>query len=133
MTPVSKEDGWLLLVSLLIAAALWFNVSMQRQEVIAEKEYSGIKMRVVGISSTLESEIKPEKVDVLLRGLPQELVKIMPEDLDVTIDLTGLSEGKWFVTPQGIVPRRRTYIVKMIPEKIEVVLKARSPQIQSNK
>lgn len=132
MKPVSKEDAILILVSLLIAIALWFNVSTQRQEAIAEKEFPGIKMRVVGLANQLECEIRPEKVNVLLRGLPRELVKITSEDIDVTIDLTGLSEGKWFVNPQGNASGRGVDIVKIIPEKIEVILKAKSPKIGSN-
>jgi YbbR domain-containing protein len=132
MRPVSKEDVTLLLVSLLIALALWFNVSMQRQETVAEKEFTGIKTRDVGLANNLNSEIRPEKVNIILRGLPEELAKIMPEDIDVTIDLTGLSEGKWYVTPQGSVLGRRADIVKITPERIEVILKARSPQIQND-
>jgi len=134
MKAVSKEDTELILVSLIIAVALWFNVTMGRQTsiAIAEKQFLGVKVQIVGLPVQFDCEVKPDKLDVLLRGLPNDLSKVNTEDVKMTIDLTGLSEGKWFVTPQGNVAEKRTYVVKVIPDRIEVILKPHidKPKVQ---
>ena len=125
MRKATKEDIGLMVISIFIAVALWFNVSIGRQETIAEKQFLGIKLRIVGLSSRFDCDIVPEKVDVLLRGVPTDLSKVNPEDVNLILDLTGLTEGKWFVIPQGTVPDRKSYVVKITPERIEVTLKSK--------
>ena len=128
MSSVSKEDIGLLIISFIIALALWINISVGRQESIAEKQILGISPRVTGLSDRFAFELKPDKVDVLLQGSPKALSKINPEDIQLTIDLTGYTEGRWVVTPRGTVPDpQRVRVVKTIPDKIEVGLKQRSP------
>ena len=130
MRKVTKEDIGLLVISLFIAIVLWFNVSIGRQETIAEKQFLGVKLHVIGLSNHYDCEINPQKVDVLLRGVPTDLSKVNPEDVNLTLDLTGLTEGKWFVIPQGTVPGRRSYVVKIIPDRIEVTLKEHVAHIE---
>ena len=131
MSRISKGDIGLVAISLLIALALWINVSVNRQETIAEKQIFGINLHVMGLSDQFDLEYKPEKVDILLQGSPSALSKVTPEDVRLTIDLTGYTEGRWVVTPKGTVSDPlKAQIVKTTPDKIEVVLKTKSPKTQ---
>ena len=126
MSRISKGDIGLFAISLLIALALWVNVSVNRQETVAEKQIFGINLHVIGLSDRFDVEYKPEKVDILLQGSPRALSKINAEDIQLTIDLTGYTEGRWVVTPRGILPDpQKAQIVKTTPDKIEVVLKTK--------
>ena len=101
------------------------------QETVAEKQIFGINLHVMGLSDQFDLEYKPEKVDILLQGSPSALSKVTPEDVRLTIDLTGYTEGRWVVTPKGTVSDPlKAQIVKTTPDKIEVVLKTKSPKTQ---
>ena len=129
MTKLTKEDFGLWIISLVIAVVLWVNSTVGRQETIAEKQLVGINLRAVGSSDRFILDYKPGKVDVVLKGSPDDLSKISPEDVRVTIYLSRLTDaGKWFVVPQiRFQESQGVTNVKIIPDKIEVTLTEKVP------
>ena len=121
---LSKEDLGLFLVSFIVAMALWFNIALSREETQAEKPLLDVKVNVTNVSTKLDYEIRPRYVNVILQGSTKSLSKVTPDEINIMVDMYGLTEGKWHVFPRATVPEPGSMrIVKIIPERIDVTLR----------
>jgi YbbR domain-containing protein len=120
---LNKEDLGLFLVSFIVAMALWFNIALSREETQAEKPILDVKVNVTNVSTKLDYEIRPRYVNVVLQGSTKALSKVTADEINITVDMYGLTEGQWHVFPRATVPEPgRMRIVKIIPERIDVTL-----------
>lgn len=67
------------------------------------------------------ASIKPEKVEVLLRGPTESIEKLKGTDIKVSVDLQGLDRGVHRVTPKIIAPKG-VRILKVVPPVLEITL-----------
>ena len=126
MTQFTKEDMGILLISFVIAVALWMNVAIGRQESIAEKQILGIKTHIQGQIARYHYRISPQSVDIRLQGTPKSLSKIGPGDISVSLDIANLGEGHWRVSPVGNVSNSSPVrIVEILPEMIDVTISSK--------
>ncbi|MBC8447208.1 MAG: hypothetical protein H8D78_05615 [Chloroflexi bacterium] len=74
---------------------------------------------IQGLSDALRAELSPQAVDVLVAGPLPRLETLSPSDVQVVLDLTGLSAGTHTLVPTVILPegmRQET----LVPETVEV-------------
>ncbi|MDW7651089.1 MAG: CdaR family protein [Bacillota bacterium] len=70
----------------------------------------------------------PDEVDVSLRGRPDVLDSLTPQNMNVFVDLRGLEEGRHNITPQVEVPRG-VRVMSIEPQQVIVELEGvESPQ-----
>ena len=75
---------------------------------------------VQGLSLGLKASISPEMVDVILSGPLPVLQDLVPEDVQVVVDLFGLSVGTHRVVPQVILVPEGLQAVSIVPDAVEV-------------
>jgi YbbR domain-containing protein len=78
-------------------------------------------IEIQGIGPDLIATASPNKVDVILEGPDPVLAKLKPGDLQVVVNIFGLSPGVHRVAPD-VVPPEGVTVVSVIPETIEVMI-----------
>lgn len=100
-----KSINLLMLVSLLIATALWLYV-MTKEDPRDKQTYSGVVVQVKNQDSLKIREMvlmNPDdeyRVDVRVEGLRSELLHFDPSNIIATVDLSGYGEGEMKVPVQ---------------------------------
>lgn len=77
--------------------------------------------KVVGLSPELYSVIAPTTVNVTIVGLPGELQNLQLTDIQVTLDVNGLSEGTYGLSPKVEAPGTVT-VSETTPGTVQVTL-----------
>ncbi|MHB1405687.1 MAG: CdaR family protein [Desulfitobacteriaceae bacterium] len=62
---------------------------------VQEKSVSGIKIQVRNVDAALEVEQALQSVSVTVKGLPEDLAKLTPEQIQLWVDATGLAAGSY--------------------------------------
>lgn len=78
---------------------------------------------VIGLATNLSAVVSPATVDVVLDGPLPRLNALTEDDIRVTLDAKGLSEGSYQLTPNVIVPDDVT-AKSVVPATIQIELKA---------
>jgi YbbR domain-containing protein len=78
-------------------------------------------IEIQGIGPGLIATASPTTVDVILEGPDPVLAKLKPGDLQVVVNVYGLSPGVHRVAPD-VVPPEGVTVVSVIPETIEVMI-----------
>jgi YbbR domain-containing protein len=79
---------------------------------------------VIGLGAGLRAEFSPETVDVILSGPVPVLDTLRPEDVRVTLDLTGLGEGTHSITPRVEILASGLIVQSLNPATIQVIISA---------
>lgn len=62
------------------------------------------KPLIIGLSPTLTTTVSPESLDLVLSGPLLRLGSLIDDDVRVTVDVAGLDQGVYQLTPRVIVP-----------------------------
>jgi len=79
-------------------------------------------INVIGLTEGLEVQIFPETVDVIVSGPLPLLDALTPQDVNVTVDVTGLELGSHQLAPVVDVLVDNVLVESILPGTIEVVL-----------
>jgi YbbR domain-containing protein len=83
---------------------------------------SGQKVQVTGLPSNLDAQISPATVDVILAGPLPTLDILRRQDVQVTVDVSGLTPGSYQLTPSVQVLASNVTVESLLPSTVEVVL-----------
>jgi YbbR domain-containing protein len=99
-------------------------VSVQIEIVPIEdsRQVSFRQVEVVGLSRGLKVQLSPVTVDVILGGPLPVLNSLLPSDVIVRIDLTGLAIGTYQLTPVVIVAGQGVVVQSILPGTVEVII-----------
>ena len=76
---------------------------------------------LMGLTDNLTSTISPETVDIVLNGPLPRLNNLMDDDIRVVVDVSGLTEGIYQLTPRIIAPEGIT-AQSVLPATIQIEL-----------
>jgi YbbR domain-containing protein len=79
-------------------------------------------INVIGLSEGLAVQVLPATVDVIISGPLPLLDALTPQDVIVTVDVTGLELGAHQLTPRVDVLVDNVLVESILPGTIEVVL-----------
>lgn len=85
---------------------------------------SNLPVEVVGLAPELAARISPETVDVIISGPVPLLDNLTANDVQVTLDLTGVTEGTYQNAPRVTLPIEELRVESVLPGSIEVVVEA---------
>ena len=77
---------------------------------------------MTGLTEGLIAQISPENVDIILSGPLPVLDILTPQDITITVDVTGLGPGVHQLTPKVNVLVDNVLVESILPGTIEVVL-----------
>lgn len=87
---------------------------------------TGQAVEIAGLAATLEAQVSPATVDVILSGPIPVLDTLRPQDVQVTVDVTGLTVGSYQITPTVQILTSNIDVESINPGAVEVILKVRS-------
>ena len=79
------------------------------------------KPTILGLSSALSATVQPGQVDIVLSGPLPRLTKLTEDDVRATIDVVGLDEGRYELTPQLVAPDA-VVATSLLPKTVQVDL-----------
>ncbi len=83
---------------------------------------SGEKVEVTGLPSDMSAQISPAIVDVIISGPLPLLNTLTHQDVFITVDATGLSEGTHQLTPNVQILISNLQVESILPGTVEVIL-----------
>ena len=100
------------------------NVSIQADISAIESSLtlSGEKVEVTGLPSDMSAQISPATVDVIISGPLPLLDTLTHQDVLITIDAIGLSEGTHQLTPNVQILISNLQVESILPGTVEVTL-----------
>ena len=84
-----------------------------------------LPINLIGLPEGFEPHISPEIVDVIISGPVPVLDALTPQDIKVTVDVTGLDLGTHQLEPQVEVFVENVLEGSILPSTVEVVLSVR--------
>jgi len=100
------------------------NVSIQADISAIESSLtlSGEKVEVMGLESDMSAQISPATVDVIISGPLPMLDTLTHQDVLITVDAKGLSEGTHQLTPTVQILISNLQVESILPGTVEVTL-----------
>ena len=83
---------------------------------------NSLPIHVVGLGEGLSVQIFPKAVDVIVSGPLPVLDVLRPEDLQFTVDVTGLGIGSWQLIPKQDPVSGNVLVESILPSTVEVVI-----------
>lgn len=83
---------------------------------------SSERIEIIGLDSSLNVQISPTNVDIILSGPLPVLDTLTRQSVRVTVDLTGLAAGTYQLSPTVEVLVANVNVESILPNTIEVVL-----------
>ena len=81
-----------------------------------------IPIKLIGLSDALAAQISPQTVDVIISGPLPVLEILTPQDITVTVDVTGLDVGTHQLTPKLETLVENVSAESILPGTVEVIL-----------
>jgi YbbR domain-containing protein len=79
-------------------------------------------INVIGLSEGLTAQVFPQTVDVIISGPLPGLDALTPQDVIVTVDVTGLTPGTYQLNPKVEVLVDNVLVESILPGTVEVVI-----------
>lgn len=79
-------------------------------------------INLIGLSEGLVAQISPQTVDIIISGPLPVLEVLTPQDITVTVDVTGLDVGTHQLTPKLDALVDNVLVESILPGTVEVVL-----------
>lgn len=79
-------------------------------------------INLIGLSEGLVAQISPQTVDIIISGPLPVLEVLTPQDITVTVDITGLDVGTHQLTPKLDALVDNVLVESILPGTVEVVL-----------
>jgi YbbR domain-containing protein len=80
------------------------------------------EVEIIGLTPGYEAQVAPTAVDVIVAGPIPDLENMVPVDVRVVIDLTGLGPGTYQLQPAVEILPDRIYLQSMSPETVEIII-----------
>jgi YbbR domain-containing protein len=84
-------------------------------------------IEIVGLENGLTAVVSPNSVDVILSGPLPLLDTLTRQSVRATVDLTGLTEGTYQITPRVEVLISNIIVESILPNAVEVVITSINP------
>ena len=81
-------------------------------------------IEIVGLTSSLHASLSPQTMDVIVSGPLSVLNSLTPSNINVQLDLTGLTPGVYQLTPVVTVTKQGVTVESILPGTVEVVIAA---------
>lgn len=121
---LKKIDFGLLIISLIVALALWMNVKSERMEI--RHFYPFIELQKQPVNLAIKTQY-PKTLDVVIQGQGTALNGIQPDLITAVADIRMLHTGKntfrLTIENNVVLPkvlRGRVEVVRIIPETLEI-------------
>ena len=82
------------------------------------------EVEVIGLLPSFEAQIAPAQVDIIIAGPIPDLENLIPGDIRVVVDLTGLEPGIFQLQPIVDILPDGIYLQSISPESVEVTIQA---------
>ncbi|MBN1246822.1 MAG: hypothetical protein JXC32_04150 [Anaerolineae bacterium] len=92
-------------------------------EVIRSGRTLEITPTIVGLASGLSASVGPDAVLAIVSGPLAVMESLEPQDIEIRLDLTGLDQGEYAITPQVIAPDD-VDIENIIPDAVPVQIES---------
>ncbi len=79
-------------------------------------------IKLIGLPEGLAAQISPQTVDVIISGPLPVLEVLTPQDITVTVDVTGLDIGTHQLTPKLETEVENVFEESILPGTVEVIL-----------
>jgi YbbR domain-containing protein len=76
----------------------------------------------IGLATGLSAHLSPQTVDVILTGPVPVLDALVPSDVHVLVNLTGLAPGTYQLTPKVSIVDQTVIVESILPGTVEVVI-----------
>lgn len=105
-------------------------VSIGITPLIASRQFDSIPVISVGQEENVDVALAPAQVTVLINGPQLVLEALQPEDLRVSINLSGLAPGNYQITPDVIIDQGQTPLndISLLPPQIDVVISSEATE-----
>jgi len=79
-------------------------------------------VELIGLATGLQAHLSPQTVDVILSG-PMPVLDSLPiSDINVEVDLTGLTPGTYQLTPKVLIIQQNVIVESILPGTVEVII-----------
>jgi len=95
-------------------------VSVGVQPQIGTLTFNNIPVHFIGLAEGLAATISPDTVTVILSGPLAIFNTVTSQDIQVTIDLTGVTAGSYQKAPQVAITNSLLSFVSVVPESVGV-------------
>lgn len=85
------------------------------------------RLEILGLRTGLYAQASPAVVSVILTGPLPTLEQLLPEEVRVILDLSGLGAGTYPITPEVIELPADVVIETVLPDVIEVTIRTTPP------
>lgn len=79
-------------------------------------------INILGLAEGLAAQVLPQTVDVIISGPLPILDALTPQDISVSVDVTGLAPGTYQLTPKVEVLVDNVLVESILPSTVEVVI-----------
>ncbi|HEX8993458.1 MAG TPA: CdaR family protein [Anaerolineales bacterium] len=83
---------------------------------------SGQHIEIIGLPASLEAQVLPETIDVILSGPLPVLNTLSRQDVHVTVNAAGLTAGSYQLTPSVQILASNVTVESLLPGTVEVIL-----------
>ena len=83
---------------------------------------SGQHIEISGLPASLEAQVLPETIDVILSGPLPVLNTLSRQDVHVTVNVAGLAAGSYQLTPSVQILASNVTVESLLPGTVEVIL-----------
>lgn len=97
-------------------------VSVGVEAIYNSTQILGVPVTAINLETGLKAELSPQTVDVYISGPMNLLENIGTSSVFVTLDLTGLTEGTYQLSPEVELDRPELQLDSTLPGLIEVVI-----------
>ena len=85
-----------------------------------ERTLRGRPVHRRNLGDTLDAQVDPVTVDVMLRGNREALARLDPDDIAAYVDLTDLGAGEYAALPVHVDAPDRVGVTRVSPESVRV-------------
>ena len=97
-------------------------VSVGVEAIYTSTQIIGVPVTAINLAGGLQAKLSPQTVDVYISGPMNLLENIGTTSVHVTLDLTGLTEGTYQLSPKVELDRPELRLDSTLPGLIEVVI-----------
>lgn len=82
------------------------------------------KVVVQGLARGLSASVSPDSIDVILSGPLPSLQSLLPDDVLVAVDATGMTPGTYVLKPRVTLVPDPLNVQSMVPDTVQVIVTA---------
>lgn len=105
---------------LMLLAEQNVTVTVEINPVIGSRQFDDVPVTLSGLGDGLSAALEPESVSVLVTGPQPELDQLIGDAVQITLNLRGLSAGRYTLTPSVTVGQIAPENISLLPAEIEV-------------